>query len=128
MSAAASAALVALGGAIGAVLRFWLGGMLLRLAGPGWPWGTLAANVLGGFAMGLLVGWLAARADGNGAALRLFLGVGLLGGFTTFSAFSLDLLGMLERRDLAGALLYAGVSVLASVVALAAGLALMRSP
>jgi CrcB protein len=54
--------------------------------------------------------------------------VGLLGGFTTFSAFSLDLLGMLERRDLAGALLYAGVSVLASVVALAAGLALMRSP
>ncbi len=126
MSAAASAALVAAGGALGAVLRFWLSGLVMRFAGAGWPWGTLAVNVLGGFAMGLLAGWLAGRAEG-GQALRLFLGVGLLGGFTTFSAFSLEIMGLLERREIASALGYAGLSVFATLAALAAGLALMRS-
>ena len=78
------------GGAIGAGLRFLLGRFALHQLGPALPWGTLLANVVGGFAMGLLAGTLA-RFGGNWAeGWRLFLGVGLLGGFTTFSAFSLE--------------------------------------
>jgi CrcB protein len=118
--------LVMAGGAIGAALRYQLGHASLRLLGPGWPWGTFAANVLGGLAMGLLVGWLAMRAQG-GEAIRLFVAVGVLGGFTTFSAFSLETMLMIERGDWLPATAYALVSVVVSVGALALGLTMMRT-
>lgn len=117
--------LVMIGGGIGAALRYLLGLASLRALGPGYPWGTLGANVIGGFVMGLVAGWLATRAAG-GEAIRLFVAVGILGGFTTFSAFSLETMLMIERGELVPALLYVLVSVIASVGALALGLALMR--
>lgn len=119
--------LVMIGGAIGAAMRYQLGRALTRLMGPGYPWGTLSANVLGGLAMGLLAGWLALRAQHAGESVRLFAAVGVLGGFTTFSAFSLETMLMIERGDWPGALSYVLVSVIVSVAALALGLGLMRS-
>jgi len=113
--------LVAAGGALGAAARHLVSQAALRWLGPAWPWGTLAANLAGALLMGALVGWLAARGDG-GRELRLFLGVGLLGGFTTFSAFSLEAAMMIERRDFTAAGLYAGGSVALCVAALFAGL------
>lgn len=122
--------LVAAGGALGAVLRYQLGRVVAQLAGPGaaFPWGTLAANVIGSLAMGLLFGWLARGGveSGSNEALRLLLGVGLLGGFTTFSAFSLEMMQLIERGATGLALAYAGVSVIAGLAALWLGLAVMR--
>lgn len=117
--------LVMAGGAIGAALRFLLGRASSAVVGTAWPWGTLAANLIGGLAMGLLAGWLVARGQG-GEGLRLFGAVGVLGGFTTFSAFSLETFMMIERGEMASALGYIGISVVGSVGALALGLALMR--
>ncbi|MCW2392236.1 fluoride efflux transporter CrcB [Sphingobium sp. B11D3A] len=120
--------LVMIGGAIGAALRYQLGGASLRIMGPGYPWGTLAANVLGGLAMGLVAGWLAARYQGQqGEQIRLLVAVGVLGGFTTFSAFSLETMLMIERGEALNALGYVLLSVAASIGALALGLTLMRS-
>ncbi len=122
--------LVMAGGAIGAALRYQFGRMSFRLLGPnpplGWPWGTLGVNVVGGFVMGLFAGWLAARAQG-GEPLRLFVAVGILGGFTTFSAFSLETMLMVERGEWLSAGGYSLVSVVASVGALALGLGLARA-
>ncbi|MEM1195841.1 MAG: fluoride efflux transporter CrcB [Pseudomonadota bacterium] len=120
--------MVAAGGAVGAVGRYQLGRAVTHWAGPntGFPWGTLAANLLGSLAMGLLVGWLARHGGAGQENLRLLLGVGLLGGFTTFSAFSLEMVLLMERGSLALALLYAGVSVLAGFGALFLGLGVMR--
>jgi CrcB protein len=117
--------LVMAGGAIGAALRYQLGRASLRLLGPGWPWGTFAANLIGALCMGLLAGWLAARAQG-GESIRLFIAVGLLGGFTTFSAFSLETMLMIERGEWMAASGYALVSVAGSVGALLLGLSIMR--
>jgi CrcB protein len=115
--------LVALGGAIGAWLRFVSG----RLIGPAaFPWSTLTINVLGSLAMGLLAGWLARQGTG-GEHWRLLLGVGLLGGFTTFSAFSLEIVLLIERGALALAALYAATSVAGGIAGLFLGLALTRS-
>jgi len=125
MNGLAGWGLVALGGALGAVARHGAGLTALRLAGPGWPSGTFAVNVLGGLAMGLLAGWLAHAVDG-GRAARLFFGVGFLGGFTTFSAFSLETALMIERKAYAGAAAYAAGSAVASILALFAGLWIMR--
>ena len=120
--------LVMSGGAVGALARYQLG----RFAGhmlPGalWPWGTFAANVLGGFAMGLLAGWLARFSSSSGEAVRLLLAVGVLGGFTTFSSFSLETVLMIERGQFGMALGYAVFSVIAAIAALVGGLSLMRS-
>lgn len=119
---------VALGGALGAVLRYQTGGAVARWLGPSaaaaFPWATLAVNVTGSFAMGLLAGWLA-RHDGA-EGWRLLLGVGLLGGFTTFSAFSLELLGLIERGAPGLALAYALVSVAAGLAGLWLGVSAMR--
>ncbi|MDN2567450.1 fluoride efflux transporter CrcB [Aquibium sp. A9E412] len=117
--------IVAAGGAAGAALRHLAGLAALRLLGPGFPWGTLAVNVLGSFAMGLFVEWLSRR-SGTSAELRLFVATGLLGGFTTFSAFSLEVAVLWERGALALAAGYVAISVAAALAGLAAGLWLMR--
>ena len=116
---------VALGGALGATGRHLLGMGVLKAFGPGYPYGTMFANVLGGFLMGLLAGWLALKVSG-GTNLRLFLGVGLLGGFTTFSAFSLDAVLLYEKKAYSALLGYVGGSVILSIGALMVGLILAR--
>ena len=116
--------LVALGGGIGAMGRHGLGQLTLRAFGPGFPVGTLAANVLGGLLMGLLVGWLATKDGGHN--LRLLLGVGLLGGFTTFSAFSLQAFMMLEKGRYGALAVYVGGSVVLAIAAIALGLFIAR--
>ncbi len=118
---------VALGGAIGAACRYQLGRAVTHALGSpgGFPWATLSVNVLGSLAMGLLFGWLA-REGGASESMRLLLGVGLLGGFTTFSAFSLELLLLIERGQATMALGYAAISVIAGLAALYAGLLIVR--
>ncbi|CAN5754209.1 fluoride efflux transporter CrcB [soil metagenome] len=117
--------LVMLGGAVGAGARHLTSRTTLAAFGPGFPYGTLAVNLIGGFAMGLLVGTLARMAV-PGENWRLLLGVGVLGGYTTFSAFSLDVVTMIQRGDLGIALFYVLLSVVGSIVALFAGLSLVR--
>ena len=94
--------------------------------GSAWPYGTLTVNIVGGLVMGLVTGWLAARGGAGQESVRVFAAVGLLGGFTTFSAFSLEVADMIERRDLAAAFGYSLVSVIASVGAVFVGLMLAR--
>lgn len=118
--------LVAVGGATGAMARYVLGVQALRLWGPGWPFGTFLANLSGGLLMGVLAGYLAHRGGADQERLRVLLGVGLLGGFTTFSAFSLETALMIERRTYGQAFTYAVASVLLSVSALFVGLLLAR--
>lgn len=110
---------VALGGAIGALGRYLTGVVTIRLMGPGFPWGTLTVNVVGSFLMGLVVVVLA-RKFGN--AYAPFLMTGVLGGFTTFSAFSLDALTIYERGQSGLAAAYVAASVILSLAAIAAGL------
>lgn len=119
---------VAAGGAIGAASRYQLGRAVTHWMGAGmaFPWATLAVNVLGCFAMGLLFGWLA-RSGGGSEATRLFVGVGLIGGFTTFSAFSLEMLQLIQRGSAGLAVTYAGISVAAGLGALYLGLMIMRT-
>lgn len=119
--------LVMLGGAVGALARYQFGRLALASLGPGFPWGTMGVNLIGGLAMGLLAGSLARFSDAGGESLRLLFGVGVLGGFTTFSAFSLETMLMLERGEFASALFYVAVSVGGSILALFCGLFLMRT-
>lgn len=113
------------GGAVGAGARYLFGRAALDAFGPAWPWGTLGVNLIGGLLMGMLVGALA-RAPAGGEAWRLLLGVGVLGGFTTFSAFALDAVTMIQRGAMGAALVYVLISVVGSIVALFAGLSLSR--
>jgi fluoride exporter len=112
--------LVMSGGAIGAGLRYGLSRGLPVSPG-GWPWPTFAANVLGGLAMGVLAAWVL-RGDNSAESLRLFVGVGVLGGFTTFSAFSLEMAEMIGRGQTGLAAGYAFASVLTALGALFAGM------
>ncbi len=118
--------LVALGGGAGAVARYLVGVQSMRLFGPGWPWGTLIVNLLGGLAMGVLVAVLALPGGDDQERWRVLLGVGVLGGFTTFSAFSLETALMIERKQWASAFGYSALSVVLSVGALFAGMFLIR--
>lgn len=117
---------VALGGAAGAVARYGLGVQAGRWLGHGWPWGTFIGNVGGGLAMGALAGWLAQRGGADQERWLLLLGVGVLGGFTTFSAYSLETALMIERRAWGSAFAYTGLSVVLAVAAVFAGLWLTR--
>lgn len=117
--------LVMAGGAVGAGARYLAGRGVLALAGAAYPLGTLAVNLIGGLAMGLLAGMIA-RAPEQHEPARLLIGVGLLGGFTTFSAFSLEIATMIERGALITAMGYALASVIGSVIALFGGLAIAR--
>lgn len=117
---------VALGGAGGSVARYLVGVAALRGLGSHWPYGTFAVNVVGGFLMGALAGYLAHRGGADQERWRLLLGVGVLGGFTTFSAFSLEAALMIEKRAYGQAFTYAAASVLLSVAALFAGLLVAR--
>lgn len=114
---------VALGGAIGASARFLTNVAVMRGIGPGFPWATGFVNVVGSFLMGVLVIWLAEK-----GAMRLapFLMTGILGGYTTFSSFSLDAVALWERGEPLQAALFVGGSVVLSLAALIAGMALTR--
>ncbi len=119
--------LVFLGAGIGGVLRHGVNLAAMRLIGLGFPWGTLAVNVVGSFAMGALAGWLALKAGASwNQPVRLFFATGVLGGFTTFSAFSLDAVLLWERGQGGAAMVYVVGSVALSLAALAGGLALVR--
>ncbi len=116
---------VAGGGALGSLLRFALGRAFPTAPGA-LPWTTLGINVVGSLALGLLAGLSLARPEGS-PALRAFLGVGLLGGFTTFSAFSVETVTLAQEASLARALLYVLLSVGAAVAAAALGFSLTRA-
>ena len=118
--------IVMLGGAAGAGLRYEVGRLTLRHIGADFPWGTLTVNLVGGLMMGLLAGAMA----GEGLISRpawLLLGVGVLGGFTTFSAFSFDLFAMLQRGQAGLAISYAFGSVLGALLLFVAGWSLARA-
>jgi CrcB protein len=120
--------LIFLGGGLGAAGRHFVGLAALRQFGPGFPYGTLIVNVTGSLLMGLFIGWLVNR---GGAAssndVRLFFATGILGGFTTFSAYSLDIANLWERGAIGPAFGYALGMVLVCVVAVFAGLWLARA-
>lgn len=115
---------VMVGGAIGAGGRHLLGQAMLARLGPGFPWWTLTANVAGGFAMGLLIGWLAR--SGGSETTRLFLGVGVLGGFTTFSSFSMEFWLLFERGHTGQATAYVLASVIGAIFACGFAMLLVR--
>ena len=117
-------ALVFIGGGLGSLARHGINRAGLALLGPGFPWWTLTVNVAGSFLIGLLAGLFGALETGHGA--RLFLITGFLGGFTTFSAFSLDALTLWERGAQLQAGFYVLGSVIASLIAVVAGLIISR--
>jgi CrcB protein len=117
--------LVFVGGGLGAVARHGINRAGLALLGPGFPWWTLAVNVAGSFLIGLLAGLFGAWETGHN--MRLFLITGVLGGFTTFSAFSLDALTLWERGAFQEAGLYVLGSVILSLLAAAVGLLVTRA-
>jgi fluoride exporter len=117
--------LVFVGGGLGATLRHFVNMVCARAFGTGFPWGTFIINITGSTVMGLVAGYLAFKGEAS-QPLRLFLMTGVLGGYTTFSAYSLDAALLYERGELAAAALYVGGSVALSIAGLFAGLALVR--
>ncbi|MBX4861009.1 fluoride efflux transporter CrcB [Rhizobium sophorae] len=120
------ALLVAVGGAIGSLLRYYVGQWALRLMGPAFPWGTLTVNVVGCFVIGVFAELIARKFNAS-VELRLLLITGFLGGFTTFSAFSLDAISLFERGEAVAGGIYIAASVGLSMAAVIAGLAVMRA-
>ncbi|MEZ5817429.1 MAG: fluoride efflux transporter CrcB [Hyphomicrobiaceae bacterium] len=116
----------AAGGALGAGARYLVNVTCMQLLGPSFPWATMTVNIVGSFLMGVIVAASGTLLSGS-AVLRTFLATGILGGFTTFSAFSLDVFELFERRQPALAALYIAASLGISVAALVAGVALVRS-
>ena len=119
--------LVMLGGTFGSGLRYLAGRAGLALLGPGFPWGTAFVNLSGGLGMGLLVGTLARHPSALSEPARLLVGVGVLGGFTTFSSFSLETVTMIERGEIATAALYVAGSAAGAILLLFAGLSIARA-
>ncbi len=118
---------VALGGALGATLRYFAVHLATRTLGPAFPYGTLSVNVIGSLMMGIAAAWFLMRGQGGPSSTALFIMTGVLGGFTTFSAFSLDALLLMEQGRMPAAAAYIGLSVALSVGALFAGITLARS-
>jgi len=116
---------IAGGGAVGAVLRYWVSSGVYALTGRGFPYGTLVVNVLGSLVMGFLYIWLLERIPG-GVAARAFVLIGLLGAFTTFSTFSIETLNLMEAGQFVRALLNTLFSVVLCVGAAALGVMLAR--
>lgn len=117
--------IVFVGAGLGGMLRYGVSTGLLRLLGPDYPYGTFAVNLLGAFILGMLVEWWAFHSP-EGTYDRLFLVTGLLGGFTTFSAFSFEVLLLLQRQQPEYAVGYAFLSVLGALAFMLAGLGLVR--
>ena len=117
--------IVFLGAGVGGALRHGVNTLGMRLLGTGFPFATLTVNILGSLAMGLLAGWFAQKGEAS-QHLRLFLTTGILGGFTTFSTFSLDIAVLWERGAVALCALYVALSLAVSVGTLFFGLWLMR--
>ena len=119
---------VMLGGAVGAGFRYQISAVALRNLGPGFPWGTWIINLLGGLLMGILAGMLAKQfSPEQGEPLRLLLGVGVLGGFTTFSAFSLEAANMLLRGQIMLATAYVISSAAGAIMFVFIGLFATRA-
>jgi len=118
--------LVGLGGALGAMGRHSVGQLIMRLGLTGFPYATMIVNVLGSFAIGLVIGYLAKATPEWSSSARLFLATGFCGGFTTFSAFSLDAIVLYERGQVMAAAGYVSLSVVLSIAALFGAMALMR--
>lgn len=118
--------LVGLGGALGAMARYGGGVLVGRVWTSSFPLATLLINISGSLAMGLFIGWLARTTPAWQADARLFVAVGIFGGFTTFSSFSLDTIALVERGEIVPAGLYVLASVVLAIVALYAGLLLTR--
>ena len=117
--------IVAMGGAAGASARYLVSVGALKWLGPGWPWATFTVNMLGSALMGILASWLIHKGD-EGEQARLLLATGVLGGFTTFSAFSLEVANMIERKAVLSAAGYAIGSLVLGVAALFLGLLIAR--
>ncbi|MCP8882008.1 fluoride efflux transporter CrcB [Devosia sp. XJ19-1] len=118
--------LVGAGGAIGAMMRYGVSVAVGRMWSASFPLATLTVNVLGSLLMGLLIGVLARTLPPMAPEIRLFVAVGVLGGFTTFSSFSLDTIFLIERGALAQAMLYVGLSVVVCLAGLYLGLLISR--
>ena len=118
--------IVFFGAGVGGMLRHGVNVLAMRLLGVNFPYGTLIINITGCLVMGLIAGWLALRGEAS-QPWRLFLMTGVLGGYTTFSAFSLDLMLLWERGQAAGAIAYGLASVIGSVIAVGVGLFIIRS-
>ncbi len=118
---------IAMGGAIGASLRYLTVGWVARVFGTALPFGTLAVNVVGSLLMGVLAVAMVARLQNVDLPIAPFVMTGILGGFTTFSAFSLDTVVLIEEGRVLAAALYVGLSVVLSILALLAGMLLARS-
>lgn len=117
--------LIGAGGALGAMARYLLSSWITQVMGTQFPWGILCVNIAGCLAMGLVAG-LGAQLFQMSHEMKMFLATGLLGGFTTFSAFSLDAVQLAERGAMTDAAVYIIASVAGSIAALLAGLALVR--
>lgn len=121
-----SVLIIFLGAGIGGVFRHLLNAWISRIVGTEFPWGILGINILGSLAMGAVIAWLASR-DFSQPQLALFLTTGILGGFTTFSAFSLDVALLYERGEILQGAAYAAASVVFSVLALIIGMWMVKS-
>jgi len=122
----AAVAAVAAGGAAGSVFRFLIGGWFLQRAGPGFPWGTLVVNLTGAFAIGVVMQLVATR-TGLSTYARLFFATGILGGYTTFSAFAYETYALGREGLLTVSIAYAFGSVVAGVGATVLGIAVTRA-
>lgn len=117
--------LAATGGAIGAASRYIVNVVTLHVFGPGFPWGTITVNVIGSFLMGVFITLGALRLDLS-TEIRVLIATGILGGFTTFSSFSLDFVTLFERKDYGVAAIYLAGSMGLSILALIAGFFIVR--